>query len=180
MAATSSPCCSPTWIATETAPEAAQVRAEGVARRIQEALLTPFVVESSELYVTASIGISLFPTDADDATGLQRNAEAAMWESKKIGSSGFVLASGAAVDSHARLQFVTRLRKAVDAQRWTLHYQPVLDLATGQMVGVEALIRWIEPDGTMVPPLEFIPLAEELGLIEQIGDWVVARARRTR
>ena len=68
---------------------------------------------------------------------------------------------------------MTRLRKAVDAQRWTLHYQPVIDLATGGMTGVEALIRWIEPDGTMVPPLEFIPLAEDLGLIEQIGDWVV-------
>jgi diguanylate cyclase (GGDEF)-like protein/PAS domain S-box-containing protein len=159
--------------ADETQPDAAQLRADGVARRIQESLLTPFDVEQSEVYVTASIGISLFPTDADDATAMQRNAEAAMWESKKIGSSGFVLASGRAVDSHARLQFVTRLRKAVDAQRWTLHYQPVVDLATEQMVGVEALIRWIEPDGTMVPPLEFIPLAEELGLIEQIGDWVV-------
>jgi diguanylate cyclase (GGDEF)-like protein len=157
----------------ESASDAAQVRAEGVARRIQESLLSPFEVEGSEIYVTASIGISLFPTDADDATGLQRNAEAAMWESKKIGSSGFVLASGTAVDSHARLQFVTRLRKAVDAQRWTLYYQPVLDLATGEMIGVEALIRWIEPDGTMVPPLEFIPIAEDLGLIEQIGDWVV-------
>jgi EAL domain-containing protein (putative c-di-GMP-specific phosphodiesterase class I) len=68
---------------------------------------------------------------------------------------------------------VTRLRKAVESQRWTLHYQPVLDLATGRMRGVEALIRWIEPDGTMIPPVDFIPVAEELGLIESIGDWVV-------
>jgi diguanylate cyclase (GGDEF)-like protein/PAS domain S-box-containing protein len=157
----------------ELSSDGAQSRAEGVARRIQDSLAAPFVVEEHEVYVTASIGISLFPIDADDATGLQRNAEAAMWEAKKIGSSGFVLASGTAVDSHARLQFVTRLRKAVEAQRWTLYYQPVVDLSTGQMVGVEALIRWIEPDGTMVPPLDFIPLAEELGLIEQIGDWVV-------
>ena len=68
---------------------------------------------------------------------------------------------------------MTRLRKAVDAQRWTLYYQPVVDLEDGRMVGVEALIRWIEPDGTIIPPNDFIPLAEELGLIERIGDWVV-------
>ena len=73
--------------------------------------------------------------------------------------------------------FVTRLRKAVESQRWALHYQPILELATGRMHGVEALIRWMEPDGTMVPPGDFIPLAEELGLIEAIGDWVVAGAR---
>ncbi|MGZ8614529.1 MAG: putative bifunctional diguanylate cyclase/phosphodiesterase, partial [Actinomycetota bacterium] len=87
--------------------------------------------------------------------------------------AGYAVSSNGAFDSSAKLQFVTRLRKAVDTQRWTLHYQPVIELATGRMIGVEALIRWIEPDGTMVPPNEFIPLAEELGLIELIGDWVV-------
>jgi EAL domain-containing protein (putative c-di-GMP-specific phosphodiesterase class I) len=104
---------------------------------------------------------------------LQRNAEAAMYESKKSGPGGYVVSSRGAFDSAAKLQFVTRLRKAVDSQRWVLHYQPVLELETNTMVGVEALIRWIEPDGTMVPPADFIPLAEELGLIEVIGDWVV-------
>jgi EAL domain-containing protein (putative c-di-GMP-specific phosphodiesterase class I) len=83
------------------------------------------------------------------------------------------MASVASADSGSKLQFVTRLRKAVEAQRWTLHYQPIVALDRGEMVGVEALIRWIEPDGTMVPPNDFIPLAEELGLIEQIGSWVV-------
>jgi EAL domain-containing protein (putative c-di-GMP-specific phosphodiesterase class I) len=104
---------------------------------------------------------------------LQRNAEAAMYESKKAGPSGYVISSRGATDSAAKLQFVTRLRKAVESQRWTLYYQPIVELETGTMRGVEALIRWIEPDGTMVPPNEFIPLAEELGLIELIGDWVV-------
>ncbi|HYJ61328.1 MAG TPA: EAL domain-containing protein [Actinomycetota bacterium] len=157
----------------ESSTDGAKTRAEGVARRINASLASPFVIEGNEVYVSAGIGISLFPHDAQDAATIQRNAEAAMYEAKKTGQANYVLSNEGAFDSAAKLQFVTRLRKAVDAQRWTLHYQPVIDLATGGMTGVEALIRWIEPDGTMVPPLEFIPLAEDLGLIEQIGDWVV-------
>jgi len=153
--------------------EGAVVRAEAAAQRVKDAMLAPVTIDGTELYVSVSMGISLFPQDADDANGLQRNAEAAMYESKKSGPAGYAVSSNGAFDSSAKLQFVTRLRKAVDTQRWTLHYQPVIELETGRMVGVEALIRWIEPDGTMVPPIEFIPLAEELGLIELIGDWVV-------
>jgi diguanylate cyclase (GGDEF)-like protein len=153
--------------------ETAVVRAEAAAQRVRDAMLAPITVGETELYVSVSMGISLFPQDAEDANGLQRNAEAAMYESKKNGPAGYAVSSRGALDSGAKLQFVTRLRKAVDSQRWALHYQPVVELATGRMVGVEALIRWIEPDGTMVPPNEFIPLAEELGLIEVIGDWVV-------
>ncbi len=153
--------------------DAAVVRAEAAARRVQGSMLAPITVDETELYVSVSMGISLFPQDAEDANGVQRNAEAAMYESKKNGPGGFAVSARGAFDSSAKLQFVTRLRKAVDSQRWALHYQPVIDLETGRMLGVEALIRWIEPDGTMVPPNEFIPLAEELGLIELIGDWVV-------
>jgi diguanylate cyclase (GGDEF)-like protein/PAS domain S-box-containing protein len=153
--------------------EAAAIRAEAVAQRIRDSLDAPFGVDGTELYVQASVGISLFPQDAEDSASLQRNAEAAMFEAKKSGNIGYVVSARGAFDSAAKLAFVTRLRKAVDSQRWTLHYQPVVQLDTGRMTGVEALIRWIEPDGTMVPPNEFIPLAEELGLIELIGDWVV-------
>jgi diguanylate cyclase (GGDEF)-like protein/PAS domain S-box-containing protein len=153
--------------------DGAVVRAESAVQRVHEVLSTPFFIGGTELYVSASIGVSLFPQDAQDAGGLQRNAEAAMYESKKAGPGGFVVSSHGAIDSASKLQFVTRLRKAVESQRWTLFYQPVLELETGRMQGVEALIRWIEPDGTMVAPGEFIPLAEELGLIELIGDWVV-------
>ena len=153
--------------------DAAILKAEAAAQRVQETLAAPFVVGGTELYVSVSVGISLFPQDADDAGSLQRNAEAAMYESKKAGPSGYVVSSLGSFDSAAKLQFVTRLRKAVESQRWTLHYQPVVELESGSMRGVEALIRWVEPDGTMVPPNEFIPLAEELGLIELIGDWVV-------
>ena len=157
----------------ESELDAAMVRAQSVAQRILDSLTEPFVLRGAELYVSASIGISLLPHDALDAGALQRNAESAMYEAKKGGSAGYVVAAADNGDSASRLEFVTRLRKAVELQRWTLHYQPVIDLRTGNMIGVEALIRWIEPDGTMVPPLEFIPLAEELGLIERIGDWVV-------
>jgi diguanylate cyclase (GGDEF)-like protein/PAS domain S-box-containing protein len=152
---------------------AALIRAESVVQRIHDSLGTPFVLDGTEIYVSASMGISLFPQDADDAGGLQRNAEAAMSESKKAGPGGYVISARGSIDSAAKLQMVTRLRKAVENQRWVLHYQPVIELPTTRMTGVEALVRWVEPDGTMVPPGDFIPLAEELGLIEAIGDWVV-------
>lgn len=153
--------------------ETAIVRAEAAAQRVADAMLGPIAIDGQEVYVSVSMGISLFPQDAEDANDLQRNADAAMHDSKKAGPAGYRVSSRGAFDSSAKLQFVTRLRKAVDSQRWALHYQPVVELGTGRMVGVEALIRWIEPDGTMVPPGDFIPLAEELGLIELIGDWVV-------
>ena len=152
--------------------EAAVARAETAAQRVLDALALPFRAGGTELYVSASIGISLFPQDGDETGSLLRNAEAAMLESKK-GGHAYLVSNRGALDSSAKLRFVTRLRKAVESQRWALHYQPILELATGRMRGVEALIRWIEPDGTMVPPGDFIPLAEELGLIEAIGDWVV-------
>jgi diguanylate cyclase (GGDEF)-like protein len=153
--------------------DVATIRAESVVQNIRDSLKRPFVVAGTELYVSASMGISLFPQDGDEPGGLMRNAEAAMYESKKSGPAGYVVSARGSVDSSAKLQFVTRLRKAVESQRWVLHYQPVIELESGRMIGVEALVRWMEPDGTMVPPGDFIPLAEELGLIEAIGDWVV-------
>ena len=153
--------------------DAAMIRAESVVQRIHESLATAFEVDGTELYVSASMGISLYPHDALDPGALLRNAEAAMYESKKAGPGGYVVFARGTADPSAKLELVTRLRKAVDTQRWTLHYQPVVELASGRMVGVEALIRWIEADGSMVSPSDFIPLAEELGLIESIGDWVV-------
>jgi EAL domain-containing protein (putative c-di-GMP-specific phosphodiesterase class I) len=147
-------------------------RAESAAQRILDSLAVPFRAGGTELYVSASIGISLFPQDGDEPGSLLRNAEAAMLESKKTGHA-YVVSNRGALDSAAKLRFVTRLRKAVQSQRWTLHYQPILHLESGRLEGVEALIRWMEPDGTMVPPGDFIPVAEELGLIESIGDWVV-------
>ena len=153
--------------------DAPLIRAESVVQHIHGSFASPFVVAGTELYISASMGISLFPQDGEVPGGLLRNAEAAMYQSKKSGPAGYVVSARGAIDSSAKLRFVTKLRKAVENRRWVLHYQPVVELSTGTMTGVEALIRWIEPDGTMIPPGDFIPLAEELGLIETIGDWVV-------
>jgi diguanylate cyclase (GGDEF)-like protein/PAS domain S-box-containing protein len=153
--------------------DGASIAAESVAVRVQQALLSPFEVAGTELYLSASMGISIFPNDADAAPSLMKNADTAMFQSKKAGHGGFMLHSIVGGDALTRLSLSTRLRKAVDQKNWTLHYQPVIVLATGAMIGVEGLIRWTSPNGGLVLPGEFIPLAEEMGLIEAIGDWVL-------
>jgi diguanylate cyclase (GGDEF)-like protein/PAS domain S-box-containing protein len=153
--------------------ESVSVAAESVALRIQQALRTPFTVGDTELYVTASLGISAFPDDAVDAPTLLKNAETAMFRSKRSGPGGYVLHAKDDADSIVRLSMSTRLRRAVEQEQWMLHYQPLIDLRNAEMTGVEALIRWPEPNGGLVPPGDFIPLAEEMGLIEAIGAWVI-------
>jgi len=158
--------------------ESVSVAAESVALRIQEALRTPFTVADTELYITASLGISQFPEDALDSPTLLKNAETAMFRSKRSGPGGYVLHAKDDADSIVRLSMSTRLRRAVEQEQWMLHYQPLIDLATAEMIGVEALIRWPEPNGGLVPPGDFIPMAEEMGLIEAIGAWVIEEVCR--
>ena len=152
--------------------------AESVAARIQDALRLPFEVAGTELYVTASLGISVYPNHGETAEMILKHADNAMVRSKQIGPGGSFMHAAGTTDPMGKLSLSTRLRKAVENQSWMLHYQPLIDLSTGGMIGVEALIRWPEPGGGLIQPGEFIPLAEEMGLIEAIGDWVVEELSR--
>ena len=153
--------------------------AESVARRLLTALQAPFQVGPTETYASASIGISVYPDDATDAETLLKHADAAMYQSKRMGPGGVRVYSKESLPTlSTTLTLVNRLRKAVDDHQWILYYQPVLDLETGVVEGVEALLRWRDPTGGLIMPGEFIPLAEEMGVIAAIGDWVVAEMSR--
>jgi diguanylate cyclase (GGDEF)-like protein/PAS domain S-box-containing protein len=160
--------------------EAGMFVAESVATRVHEALQDPFDLGGVEFFASASIGVSLFPQDATDAATLLRNADTAMYQSKRTEPGGYIVYASGPDDSIDRLSFTTRLRRAVEQEDWVLHWQPVVELATGRVSGLEALIRWRKSNGGIVPPGEFIPIAEELGLIEAIGDWVIDEVARQR
>jgi len=152
--------------------------AGSVAGRVREALEQPFDLGGSEFFVSASIGISLYPQDASDADTLMRNADSAMYRSKEFERGGYVVYASSDDDPASRLSFSSRLRQAVADRNWVLHYQPIVDLGDGSVHSVEALVRWLQPNGGLVAPGEFIPLAEEMGLIQAIGDWVLEELAR--
>ncbi|RZI44451.1 EAL domain-containing protein [Herbaspirillum sp. HC18] len=146
-------------------------------RRLIEAVAEPWPVNGIDLQVTCSVGISVYPADGQDAETLLRNADSAMYKAKELGRNSFEYFT-AEMNMHAteRLDMLNRLRHAIANDELLLQYQPKADLATGSMVGAEALIRWRSPTRGMVPPAAFIPLAEESGLIIAIGEWVLRTA----
>ncbi|WP_033864663.1 putative bifunctional diguanylate cyclase/phosphodiesterase, partial [Pseudomonas fluorescens] len=154
-------------------------QAAALARRILDALKEPLQLGEQSLFVNASIGISLFPGDALSAGQLLRNADSALFKAKSSGRDGYALYTEE-LTAHAqqRVEVAFELRRALQQEELRVHYQPVHDLATSRLVGVEALVRWEHPTRGLVSPAEFIPIAERTGLIAQIDAWVMEQACR--
>ncbi|MEG4245526.1 EAL domain-containing protein [Microcoleus sp. MON2_D6] len=148
-----------------------------ICQLIIQSLSTPFDFEGLELYIKASLGIALAPYDGEDAETLLKNADAAMYKAKQKGRNNYQFytqAIGSKVSEDLNLE--NHLYKALKNSEFVLHYQPQINLNTGKIVGMEALIRWQHPERGLIPPDRFIPLAEETGLICQIDEWVMRTA----
>ena len=153
--------------------------AADVARRLIDVFARPFEVAGHELTVTPSLGISIYPHDGDDLETLLRNADTAMYRAKEVGRNAFQFYSSEMNSSSLdRLLMESNLRRALVQQEFILHYQPLVNLETGLIIGVEALIRWLHPELGVILPDRFIHVAEESGLINPIGDWVLCEACR--
>jgi diguanylate cyclase (GGDEF)-like protein/PAS domain S-box-containing protein len=153
--------------------------ARTVAHKLVAALREPFALAGLEFQIDATVGISLYPDDADSADALLRHADTAMYDGKGAGS--VAVYAGGAADPRGRLSMTRRLHHALEHGELELHYQPVVTLADRATVGAEALLRWRDPQNGLVPPGDFLGVAEETGLIEPIGDWVVeALCRQAR
>ncbi|WP_018123653.1 bifunctional diguanylate cyclase/phosphodiesterase [Desulfovibrio oxyclinae] len=145
-----------------------------LAQTLLEDFQKPFHVNGREIFVTTSVGMSLFPEDAEDPETLVRNAEMAMYQAKSSGKDSYSLFAKEMDERIARrLELEGNLRNALRKREFVVHYQPKVALSSGRVVGAEALVRWALPDGTMVSPGEFIPLAEETGMIVQLGEQVL-------
>jgi diguanylate cyclase (GGDEF)-like protein len=152
------------------------------AKRILQSLTAPHLIGAHELHIDGSIGISVYPVDGEDAETLIKNADTAMYHAKENGRNNFqYFTAEMNVKVVARQSLEASLRRALEREEFLLHYQPKVNLNTGEITSVEALIRWQHPDRGLVSPAEFVPIAEDSGLILPIGRWVLREAcRQTR
>jgi diguanylate cyclase (GGDEF)-like protein len=147
------------------------------ARRMLEAVAEPHSIDQHDLFVTASIGVSIYPEDGPDAETLIKNADTAMYQAKENGRQSFQYFKPAMNARAVERQSIEEgLRRALQRNEFTLHYQPKINFKTGAITGAEALIRWTHPTRGSVSPAQFIPVAEECGLILPIGNWVLRQA----
>ncbi len=147
---------------------------EKVAEKVLRAFNVPVLVGEHQLTVTASVGVAVYPQDGDDPETLLSHADAAMYSAKDQGRNGYYFFTPQMNEqARLRLKLESQLQQALVRQQMTVVYQPVISFSTGEMVGAEALMRWYSPELGHVPPDQFIPLAEDLGLIDELGEWVI-------
>jgi diguanylate cyclase (GGDEF)-like protein len=159
-------------------PSLASSRDAGlVATNLTTALARPFEIDGQKVYAGASVGIALFPDDGRSAEDLLKRADTAMYRAKERGRGRYAFfRQSMGLEVNARATLYRELRQALERQEFVLHYQPVTDVMTGEITSAEALLRWQHPSRGLLPPGEFIEFAEESGLIESIGNWVLSTA----
>jgi len=148
-----------------------------LAKKLLDSMISPFAVQGHELFMTASIGVSIFPNDAEDPETLLRNADVAMYRAKDMGRNNYQFYSNEmSARAFERLTMENSLRHALKREEFFLLYQPQVEIRSRRIVGVEALLRWQHPELGLVLPSDFIPLLEETGFIVEVGDWVLHHA----